>query len=154
MYTVTLLLHSWLRWIVILLGMLAFVRAVTGRFGGRAWTIADAAPGRLYGRALDLQMLLGLLLYFVFSNILGIARADIGRAMASPAIRFWLVEHLIGMLVAISLAHVGAARSVKASTDERRFGQAALFYGLSLLALFMATPWPGLPYGRPLLRFL
>jgi hypothetical protein len=152
MHTATLFLHSWLRWVVIVLGLLAVVRALAGRSGGRAWSPSDASAGRLYTITLDVQVLLGLLLYFVFSNLLGVAREDMGRAMATPTIRFWLVEHLTGMLVALALAHIGTARVRKATTDAARFGRAALFYGLSLIAVLLASPWPGLPHARPLFR--
>jgi len=153
MYTATLLLHSWLRWVVIVLGLLAVVKAITGRSSGRAWSPAEARAGRLFAIALDVQVLLGLLLYFVFSNLLSVAREDMGRAMASPTIRFWLVEHLTGMLVAVALAHIGSVRVRKASTDAVKYGRAALFYGLALLAVLLASPWPGLPHARPLFRW-
>ena len=145
--------HSWLRWVVLLLGVLAVVRAVVRRSSGRRWQAGDAAPGLWYSRALDVQVLVGLLLYFGFSPLLTAAGQDFGRAMATPAIRFWLVEHLAGMLAALALGHVGTARVRKATTDAQRFGRAALFYGLSLLAVVLASPWPGLAYGRPLFRF-
>jgi hypothetical protein len=153
MYTATLIVHSWLRWLIILLGLLAVARAVAGRASGRPWLAADAAPGRFYTIALDVQMLFGLLLYFVFSDLLTLARADMGRAMANPTIRFWLVEHLAGMVVAIALAHIGAVRIRKVTDATARFTQAALFYSLSLVAVLLATPWPGLAHARPLFRF-
>jgi hypothetical protein len=152
MYTAAIVLHSVLRWVVILLGVLAVARAFSGRSGGRSWTAADATPGRLYTMALDVQMVIGLLLYFVFSHILSIAGADWGEAMGNTAIRYWVVEHLAAMVVAIALAHVGSVRVRKAATDAARFKQAALFYGLSLFLVLLASPWPGLPYGRALLR--
>lgn len=153
MYTATLIVHSWLRWLIILLGLLALARAFAGRSSGRPWLPTDGSAGRFYTIALDVQMLLGLLLYFVFSTLLGVAREDMGRAMANPVIRFWLVEHLTGMMIAIALAHVGTARVRKATDATARFSQAALFYGLSLLAVLLASPWPGLAHARPLFRF-
>lgn len=153
MYTATLFVHSWCRWVIILLGVLAVARALAGRAGGRPWLASDASAGRFYTIALDVQMLLGLLLYFVFSNLLTVAREDMGRAMGNPAIRFWLVEHFTGMVIAIALAHVGTARVRKAADAPARFSQAALFYGLSLVAVLLASPWPGLAHARPLFRF-
>lgn len=152
MYTAAIVLHSILRWGVIVLGVLAVTRALAGRTGGRAWTAADATPGRLYTIALDVQMLIGLLLYFVFSQVLSVARADWGQAMGNATIRYWVVEHLSAMVIAIALAHVGTVRVRKAASDAARFGQAALFYGLSLTLVVIASPWPGLPYGRALIR--
>jgi hypothetical protein len=153
MAAVLLVAHSWLRWVALLLGALAVVRAVAGRTSGRPWSAADGAAGRWYTRALDVQALVGLLLYFGFSPYLTVAGQDLGRAMATPAIRFWLVEHLTVMLVALALAHVGAVRIRTAATDAARFGRAALFFGLSLAAVVLASPWPGLAYARPLFRF-
>ena len=152
MYTATIVLHSLLRWAVILLGLWAVAGALSGRSSGRRWGAADARPGRLYTMALDIQMLLGLLLYFVFSHILSIAGADWGQAMGNSAMRYWVVEHLASMVIAIALAHVGSVRVRKATTDAARFKHAALFYGLSLFLVLLASPWPGLPYGRALLR--
>lgn len=152
MYTAAIVLHSVLRWVVIVLGVLAVARAWSGRSSGRPWTAADAAPGRFYTVALDVQLLVGLLLYFVFSHILSIASADWGRAMGNAAIRYWVVEHLASMVAAIALAHVGTVCVRKAATDAARFTQATTFYGLSLLLILIASPWPGLPYGRALLR--
>jgi hypothetical protein len=153
MHTATLFLHSWLRWVVIVLGLLAVLRALAGRSGGRPWSPSDASAGRFYTIALDVQVLLGLLLYFVFGNLVSLAREDMGRAMATPAIRFWLVEHLTGMLVAVAIAHVGTARVRKAASDSARFSRAALFYGLSLVAVLLSNPWPGMAAARPLLRW-
>jgi len=153
MYPTVLLLHSWLRWVVILLGLVATIRAIAGASSRRPWVRIDDTISKLFARTLDVQMLLGLLLYFVFSDLLTVARADMSRAMANPAIRFWLVEHVTGMLIAIALAHVGTVRIRKATDGTTRFTQAALFYGLSLIAVLLASPWPWLAHARPLFRF-
>jgi hypothetical protein len=152
MYTVLIVAHSWLRWIVLVAGLLALARALAGRSSRRTWGPGDEAPGRWYTILFDVQVLLGLLLYFWASPVTMAARQNIGAAMANSATRFWLVEHAFGMIVALALAHVGRARVRRAQNDRDRFGKAALFYGLSLLIALLATPWPGLPYGRALLR--
>lgn len=153
MSAAVLVVHSWMRWVVLLLGLVAVVRAIAGRVSGRPWHAGDAAPGLWYSRALDVQVLIGLVLYFVFSHLLNIAQQDFGRAMATPAVRFWLVEHLAGMLVALALGHAGTSRVRNATTDAARFGRAACFYGLSALAVVLSSPWPGLAHARPLLRW-
>ena len=81
------------------------------------------------------------------------ASANWGEAMGNPSIRYWVVEHLAAMVIAIALAHVGSVRVRKAAIDSARFRQAAVFYGLSVIIVIIASPWPGLPYARPLLRF-
>ena len=104
--------------------------------------------------AVDLQMLVGLLLYFILSPITAIALSDFGAAMASSTLRFWAVEHTFGMVVAMALVHIGRVRIRKATSPDRRRRLAAIFYGLALLAIVAAIPWPGTPAARPLLRGL
>jgi hypothetical protein len=77
--------------------------------------------------------------------------SDMGAAMKSSGLRFFAVEHLVGMLIGLTLAHIGAARIRKAS-PERRHRLAAIFFVLALLAILASIPWPGLPAGRPLFR--
>src|SRR5688500_1485578 len=101
MYGLVLILHSLIRWFVLLAGIVTVVRAITGWRTGRPWTLADDRAGARFMMAFDLQMLLGLLLYFLLSPITRAAMQDFGGAMANSALRFWAVEHLFGMLVAM-----------------------------------------------------
>lgn len=151
MYPLALLLHSWLRWVVLLLGIVAVVRAWKGR-GGAPWTPADDSWSRLFVVSLDVQFLIGLLLYAALSPITQIAFANFGAAMRSAMLRFWAVEHLFGMVVAIALAHVGRVRIGKATSDRQRHQVAAMFFGFALLVLLLSIPWPGMPAGRQLFR--
>jgi hypothetical protein len=151
-YLATLTLHSWLRWLVVLTGVVAFARAVAGAGGGRPWTAADDRPGFWFTMLLDLQVLIGLLLYVWLSPITHQAFRDVGAAMKSSSLRFWAVEHIFGMLVALALAHVGRARIRKADTSRRR-RLAAIFFGLALVAILASIPWPGTPNARPLLKW-
>ena len=152
MYPVLILLHSWLRWAVVLLGLWAVFTAISGRSSGRAWSPQDDAAGRFYTILFDVQFLIGLLLYLFASPIVAAAREEIGVAMANSATRFWLVEHAVGMIAAVAFAHVGRVRVRRATSDRTRFTRAATFYGISLLLTLLSIPWPGLPYGRALLR--
>jgi len=153
MYGLVLILHSLIRWFVLLAGIVTVVRAITGWRTGRPWTLADDRAGARFMMAFDLQMLLGLLLYFLLSPITRAAMQDFGGAMANSALRFWAVEHLFGMLVAMVLAHVGRARVRRVSSDSRKHKVAAIFFTLALLTILASIPWPGTVAGRPLLRW-
>lgn len=91
--------------------------------------------------SLDVQVLLGLLLYFVFSPITTAAFSDFGAAMANSAVRFFLVEHSLIMIVALILAHVGRALAKKADTDVGKHKRAAIFYTLAMLSILAVIPW-------------
>jgi hypothetical protein len=152
LYAAVLTIHSWLRWLVILAGIAAFVRAAGGASSRRPWTPADDRSGFWFITTLDLQVLLGLVLYVFLSPFTHAAFGDIGAAMKNSGLRFWLVEHPFGVIVGIALAHIGRARARK--TDSlRRHRIVAIFFGLALVALLASIPWPGTPAARPLLRW-
>jgi hypothetical protein len=151
MYAITIALHSLLRWVVIAFGLLAVLRAISGVSGRRPWTPSDDRAGRLFVIGVDTQMLVGLILYGLLSPITYTAFADMGAAMKDPALRFYAVEHLVIMLGAIALVHIGRSRLRKAHGDAARHRTAAIFFTLGLLLILLGTPWPFRVIGRPLL---
>jgi peptidoglycan/LPS O-acetylase OafA/YrhL len=98
-------------------------------------------------------MLLGLLLYFWLSPITTAALHDFGGAMANSGMRFWAVEHLVGMILGIALAHIGRGRLKRMTDDAKRHRTIAISFTLALLIILASIPWPGSPNGRPLLRW-
>ena len=153
MYDAALLAHSWLRWIALLLGLMVVARAISGRASGRRWTAADDRFGAAFTGTLDLQMLVGLVLYFALSPITREGLRDMGAAMANTGLRFWTVEHPFGMVVAITVAHIGRGRIRKTSDAVRRHRTALIFFTIALILIVISIPWPGRAIiGRPLFR--
>jgi hypothetical protein len=148
MYSALLTAHSILRWLVIAAGVVAAVHA----WRASAWrTPARAsAAGLFFAVLFDVQVLLGLILYFVSSPVTTAAIHSVGPAMSNDVVRFWLVEHPFGMIVALVLTHVGRAKSRDAAEDQRRRRQAAVYFTLAILLVLITMPWPFMPYGRPL----
>lgn len=142
MYGFVLLVHSWLRWAVLAAGLAAVARG-----GAR-----DSAAGKWFTILLDVQIALGLLLYFVLSPFTRIALNDFGSAMGDSQLRFFAIEHLFGMVIGTALAHIGRAK-IRKAPEDRRPRLALIFYGLALLAILISIPWPGMPAGRPLFRW-
>lgn len=134
-------LHSIVRWAIVIIGVIAVVRAFIGWFGGRQWQQLDDRLGLGFTTTMDINLLLGLLLYFL-SPLTRSALQDFGAAMGNSALRFLAVEHALLMVIAVVLAHIGRARSKKAGDDRSKFKQAAIFFGLAIVAVFLAIPWP------------
>ena len=111
-----------------------------------AWTPREARATRLFVGALDLQLLAGLVLYVAFSPLTRKAFRDMGAAMRDAPVRYFLVEHVAIMLAAIAVAHVGAAKVKRASSDTERFQRASIWLGIALAAVLGFVPW-----ARPLL---
>ena len=152
MYTALLTLHSYLRWVVLILAVLALARAIAGVAQRRPWTPADDSAAKWFTIGLDVQLLVGQLLYLVFSPFTMSAWSDIGGAMRDSTTRFVVIEHPFGMLIALVLAHIGRARIRKSRDSARRHRTALIFFGLAIVIVFLTIPWPGRPGGRPLLR--
>lgn len=152
MYLPILALHSLLRWVVLAAGLLAVGRAAAGARSRAAWTSADESAARWFVIALDVQVLLGLALYVWLSPMTQVAFQDFGSAMRNPALRFFAVEHLVGMVAAVALAHIGRARLRRATDAARRHRTALIFFGLAILVVLLTIPWPGMPAARPLFR--
>jgi len=102
--------------------------------------------------SLDLQLLLGLALYFFVSPNMAEIRANFGAAMKDPAARFWAVEHITTMLGAVIAAHVGRVLARKTADANSRRVKLFICYGIATLLMFLAVPWPGMRAGRPLFR--
>ena len=86
-YAAVLVIHSWLRWLVLLAGIAAFVRAVSGAATG-GMDSTDHRAGFWFSIALDVQFLLGLILYVFLSPVTHAAFSDFAGAMkdSCPAI--------------------------------------------------------------------
>src|SRR5512145_3312756 len=145
MYSFVLTLHSYVRWAVLLLAVIVVVRAFVGWFGRKDWEGMDNRLGMLFTVCIDVQFLLGLALYLFLSPITTSAFQNFGAAMSNTATRYWLVEHAAPMLVAIVLAHVGRTVAKRAPTAQAKHRRTAIYFGLALLAILIAIPWPFLP---------
>ena len=154
MYTALLTLHSWLRWFVLLSAVIATVLAWRGWLTRADWPQGKKSRANLvFVILMDLQLVVGLLLYVAFSPTTEAAFADFGAAMKDRALRFFAVEHLSGMVLALVFAHLGHALSKRASEPAKRFKRAALFFTLAFVAMLAVIPWPGMDHiGRPLFR--
>jgi hypothetical protein len=152
MYTAFLLVHSLLRWVVIILGLLAIARAISGITSHRDWRETDTAGVRWFIISLDVQFLVGLLLYVWLSPFIRDAWADMGATMRNAPLRFFAVEHVTGMVIGLALAHVGNSRIRKAVDAAQKHKLAVIFFSLAMVVILLSIPWPGMPGGRPLLR--
>ena len=152
MYTTVLALHSWIRWIALIAAVGTTLAALRGKVAG-AKSLADRW-GMIAMMALDTQMLLGLLLYFVLSPNTKAIMENFGAAMKDPALRFWAVEHTVTMFAAIAAAHVGRVLARKAASDAAKRTRLLICFGLATVLIILGMPWPGRPGGRPLFRGL
>ena len=148
-YLLMLALHNLLRWIVLIIGIVATVRAWIGWLGKKEWDERDRKLGTFFGISFDIQLLLGLLLYFVFSPLMtDTILPNFGAAMQNSELRFFAIEHAAMMILALVFVHLGSVLAKKGKDSLDKYRKAAIFFTLAMLLLLAAIPW-----FRPLLRF-
>ena len=149
---IVLILHSLLRWAVVILGLWTLINALTGYFGKRAYSANDNRSNLFFMISCDIQLLIGLALYIHngwFDRL-----KDMGNNMKDPYLRFFTMEHLTLMLVAWVLVHIGRATVKKADTDAAKHKKMLIFFGLAIVLIIAAIPWPfRQAIGRPYFRF-
>lgn len=140
-------IHNLLRWIVLLAMAWGILRAYAGWVGRRPWTAADRRAGTLLTVAYDVQFLVGLVLAFL-SPIVASAFSNLSAAMQVDDLRFFAVEHMPMMLLALIAGHITSVLARRAADDRIKHRRAALGFTIVALLTILAIPW-----FRPLLRF-
>lgn len=98
MYRVLFTLHSWLRWLVLLVAVAAFVKHLIGLLNKQPYDKAASGLKSAFSGLMDLQVTLGLV--FLFTNW-SIFSAQAGGGL--PRIQ---IEHLVVMVIAAVVAHL------------------------------------------------
>ncbi len=148
MYPYILIAHGWWRWAVILAGAAAIARAVRGLWCNTPWTDSAALYGKLFGRAVDIQFLMGASLYLVFSPMTNEALNVHEGLPAGSELRFFAVYHGLIMTVAFLDVHVSAVFIRRGDCDSAKYRRTIILYGQTLLIILCTIPW-----WRPLFRF-
>lgn len=148
MYSVLLVLHSWVRWAAVLGALAVFAGCVHGLISKRAFQPRDRALALVTMISWDVQLLLGLVLHVFVSPVTQSAFQNMGAAMKDASLRFYAVEHVTVMLVAWALVHVAWVKLKKRTEDAAAFKTVAILTGVILLILAWGVPWGS----RPLFR--
>ena len=141
MLTGLLHIHSLLRYVLLVLLLLSIVKSFGGWMGGKTYSGGNRKLTVFTMVSAHLQLVVGLILYFISPNVKA-GLADVGAAMKDPGLRFWTVEHIAMMLIAIVLITLGNSLSKRASDDVGKHKRVTIFFLLALIVIFMAIPWP------------
>jgi uncharacterized membrane protein len=154
MYNGLVHLHNILRWVILILLLVAIVRHYMGMTGPRPFTAGDKKTGLFLMISAHIQLLLGLYQWFVgpLGYKLAVSTGSFGALMKDPAARFWTVEHNLGMLLAIILITVGRGVSKKNFSDIKKHRKSFWLFLVALILILASVPWPWREaIGRPLL---
>ena len=140
MYLYLKTVHSYWAFFVLFVLVAAIVNAFIGRYMGKEFSVKDLRIS-LFGLIFShIQLLIGLILYFVSPWFDQWASIGMG-VMKDPQTRLYLVEHPITNILAIVLITIGWSMHKRQSESSKKFLRIILFYSLGLLLLLSRIPW-------------
>lgn len=130
--------HSHTRWLV----LLAAVIAIITPFINKSVSSKSKLPGLAFMILCDIQLLIGLTLYFFYSPYGSMAfKSGMSFVMKNGDVRKIAVEHLALMLIAIALVHIGYSK-IKKAVDAKTVSKTSLiFFGIALVLILAGIPW-------------
>lgn len=124
-------LHNVLRWVILITLILSIYKLYTKQDALKTSKILLISS--------HTTLLIGLYQYFTGAvGIKMIQAMGMAETMKNAATRFWAVEHIFSMILAIifiTIGHIGYKKSQNAS-------RAKVLYVVALLLIVLAMPWP------------
>lgn len=150
MYHILIVLHSYVRWFVLLSMIIAVGKAFNGYFSNKVFSKGDNALRHWTATFAHIQLMIGMILYFQSPLIKYFLK---NKTEAGSDYSFFGMIHSTLMLVAIVVVTIGSALAKRKETDKEQFKTMLLWYSLALGIIIIAIPWPFSPFAnRPYLR--
>jgi hypothetical protein len=137
MYAFLVSFHSGWRWIMLLFLLIALINNLLKWRKGAAHTASDQKWNLYTMSAAHLQLIVGFVLYFMSTKVQFAA-----ATMKDTVLRFYTVEHILTMLIAVILITIGYSRAKRAAADSDRFRLGFWFFLGGLIFLVAGIPWP------------
>jgi hypothetical protein len=142
MYTGLLHTHSLLRYFILIALVVVILKSLIGLVNKQPYGKWDNKLGLYLFIFTHMQLLVGLILYFQ-SPVVKFG-AD---TMSDKLTRYWTVEHILTMLIAVVLITLGRTTSKRMTSDEAKHKRMVIFNFVALV-LIISMIWLS---GRPLL---
>jgi len=143
MYNAILILHSFLRWVIIVLAVVSVFKSLSGMMAGRPFGAAEEKTGLFLMIAAHTTLLVGIYLW-IFGpwGLANIRNLGFGGVMKDRVYRFYAVEHTTGMLIAIVLITIARRVSKKSISDGAKHKRIFWLILVALLIILASVPWP------------
>lgn len=140
MYETILILHSYWAYLVLLILILASGNALFKSVSGKEYSAKDFRISLFTLIVSHIQLLIGILLYFVSP------RFDLwgelgGGVMGDALARLYLVEHPLVNIIAVALITIGYSKHKRKLTSPSKLKILAIFYSIALVLLLSRIPW-------------
>ena len=141
MYEIIQTLHSYWAYLVLLILILATGNALVKFFLGKEYSAKDFRISLFTLIVSHIQLLIGLLLYFVSPRLQLFSELGMGGVMKDAVNRLYLVEHPTINILAVVLITIGYSKHKKKLTSQPKFKMLAIFYTLALILVLAKIPW-------------
>lgn len=141
MYDVVLKLHSYWAYLVLIVLIIAVVNALIKMFGDKEYGAKDFRIALFTLIVSHIQLLVGLVLYFVSPRLQAFSELGMGGVMKDAVNRLYLVEHPFMNIIAVALITIGYSKHKKKLTSKAKLKPIAIFYTIALLMLLSRIPW-------------
>jgi len=126
--------HSGLRWVALGLLIYAIFNALRKK---DFYTKSDRLVNMFAMVSLHIQLVIGLILYFTSSKV-----SFVDGWMKNQLLRFYGMEHISLMILAIILVTIGHAKAKRATEPAKKHKTILLFYAIGLILIIASIPWP------------
>jgi len=135
-------IHSYWAYLTLLIVLLATLNALAGFFSKREYGAKDFRIS-LFGLIVThIQVLIGLILYFVSPwGLKNISNLGMGAVMKDSTARLFAVEHPLIMIIAAVLITIGYSSHKRKLLSHKKFKTLAIFYTLALVLMLSRIPW-------------
>lgn len=137
-------IHSYNRYLILAALVLVLYRSWTGWQAKKAFGKTDNTASLVLLTLAHLQLLLGLIQYFVTSTIVQSAMADMGAAMKDSWLRYFAVEHILMMILGVACIQIGRTLSKKATDDNTKHKKLAIWTTVATLLIVAGLSMKGL----------
>ncbi len=137
-------IHSYWAYIVLLMLVIAIGNALLGKFMNKSFTIKDLRISLFALIVTHIQLLVGLILYFV-SPRFSAWQEGVGAVMGDASLRLYLVEHPVTNILAVVLITMGWSMHKRQAESSKKFLRIGLFYLLGTVLLLSRIPWSEWP---------
>lgn len=128
--------HSGWAYLALLVLVIAVVNSLIGMYSKKEFTSNDKKIALFALIAIHIQLLIGLILYFV--SPLGFS--SLGQ-MSDKALRLTSLEHPLINIIGITLITIGWMKHKKLTTSLSKFKTFSVYYGLGLVLILSRLPW-------------
>ena len=132
-------IHSGLRWLLLLVLVITIFKSMSGWMGKRAYTSGDRKLALFTVIFAHTQLIIGLIQYFVGKYYVATTSTN---EMDISVNRFFRMEHIAMMIMAIAFITIGSSSAKRASSPEKKHKRIFAWFLTALMLILAAMPWP------------